>query len=604
VARPFPFKDAPCFVRFCKRTFPWSSIASRYAADTWARDECHGRCGEIVSVYKSDHSLHGLCDVRWDREDGRSWGPGRSHEVALKYTGSYRCGAKGCYHLSLAPDQHSVDREAIVPNPPRQRSKTVQASTDPPLLDWMYMTPSDGTDGIANIASALQGRVHGGVSDWALEEEAGRIEQRQKELSDNVKILGEKVREQIEQIMDMCESCLDEANSAMKETTSFPEAEKKQDDEPVSLQWALDLDHFQEVNNPENLDAFKKDMAVDLANALGLPKGKSDRFEIKNLESGSIKMQIDIMPDNTAGATRAKELAEELKKQAADPFSKLRSGKYTAHTQSVGLGNLEETFFEQLEEKKVGEEVKRIWALITDTEVKYKEKVDADQALAKAMSELNQFTEPSHMIFCAMKVPDMIRKLEKIHGAGMELPGGQAANMKGGYYGQTGIFGRDTPAGPQDPAKKTQHIGHGSWATPLQMLQGENLDEVRTELKKVIDRLHNSKYRSPTVDGKQSVDTASHPHLMDGRRPTLFTDLIENDSAAAQEIIDSLTDLEGNDTLSASAKADVAEVKKVFTDALPDFKELAKWEEDNKNPAPVYIHLFVLARLHAPFLNF
>ena len=51
-----------------------------------------------------------LCtwQVRWDRADGRSWGPGRSYELASQYTGTYRCGSMGCYHLALAPEQLTV----------------------------------------------------------------------------------------------------------------------------------------------------------------------------------------------------------------------------------------------------------------------------------------------------------------------------------------------------------------------------------------------------------------------------------------------------------------------------------------------------------------
>ena len=100
-------------------------IAARYAADTWARDETGGRCGTIVAVGQGSQPA---CDVRWDRADGRDWEAGCSLELASKYTGQYRCGSNGCYHLALAPGQLSVDHEAIVAPPTRNRSKMMQAS--------------------------------------------------------------------------------------------------------------------------------------------------------------------------------------------------------------------------------------------------------------------------------------------------------------------------------------------------------------------------------------------------------------------------------------------------------------------------------------------
>ena len=100
-------------------------IAARYAADTWARDETGGRCGTIVAVGQGSQPA---CDVRWDRADGRDWEAGCSLELASKYTGQYRCGSNGCYHLALAPGQLSVDHEAITAPPTRNRSKMMQAS--------------------------------------------------------------------------------------------------------------------------------------------------------------------------------------------------------------------------------------------------------------------------------------------------------------------------------------------------------------------------------------------------------------------------------------------------------------------------------------------
>lgn len=86
-------------------------FAQRYAGDVWARDESGGRLGTVVEVMepiKHEEAVqHTSVTVRWDRADQQKWNPNRSTSESLSqnYSGTYRCGSKGCHHLALAPDQ-------------------------------------------------------------------------------------------------------------------------------------------------------------------------------------------------------------------------------------------------------------------------------------------------------------------------------------------------------------------------------------------------------------------------------------------------------------------------------------------------------------------
>lgn len=41
------------------------------------------------------------------------------------------------------------------------------------------------------------------------------------------------------------------------------------------------------------------------------------------------------------------------------------------------------------------------------------------RARIRAIEDLNSYVEPSHILFCTLQVPELTRKLEKIHGAGI-----------------------------------------------------------------------------------------------------------------------------------------------------------------------------------------
>ena len=290
--------------------------------------------------------------------------------------------------------------------------------------------------------------------------------------------------------------------------------------------------------------------------------------------------------DATTLPTPAK-LADRLRKQAADPFSLLRSGKCTMHTKKID----NETYFEQLEERKVGEEVKKVWSLITFAEDRYREKVEADEALARAMDELQAFTEPSHILFCSMAVPEMSRKLEKIYGAGLSLGEKRGNKMFGGYHGvagsedtRAGIFGVDTPGAARNKLSHMQKLGHGSWATPLNLLQedaaapenaAEKLEQFRKELKEVIDELQDGKYRSLAKNDKDSEGKSESP-----AQPALFRKLLENDGADAQTLIDKLSTLAESPEAAGPAAESLKVVADTIKESLAVFKKLSDKEAE------------------------
>jgi Ca2+-binding EF-hand superfamily protein len=79
-------------------------------------------------------------------------------------------------------------------------------------------------------------------------------------------------------------------------------------------------------------EAFKRDVANDLAKASGLP---AENFKITKLSAGSVIVDIDILPDPLGIAPAPSNVARDLQKQAADPNSPLRSGKLTSQTDGI-----------------------------------------------------------------------------------------------------------------------------------------------------------------------------------------------------------------------------------------------------------------------------
>ena len=177
------------------------TIASRYSHDVWARDETGGREGTIVDVLETapgSHSLlvsgkgagpqqQGVVVVRWDRADGREWSQPKS-SVEGQYTGTYRCGSRGAYHLSLAASQplQGDGKPHLVTSKREGHAQTGDAPVHPGAWDWLYEAAED---------------------DEALAEVAARAKELEAELME----LEPKVLSQMEALADMCEGQLEAA---------------------------------------------------------------------------------------------------------------------------------------------------------------------------------------------------------------------------------------------------------------------------------------------------------------------------------------------------------------------------------------------------------
>ena len=103
--------------------------------------------------------------------------------------------------------------------------------------------------------------------------------------------------------------------------------------DPVQLTMTLGMSfHETGEEGSSKREAFKRDVAKDLANASGLP---ADNFKITKLSAGSVIVDMDILPDPLGIAPAPSAVARDLEKQAADPNSPLRSGKLTSQTKGI-----------------------------------------------------------------------------------------------------------------------------------------------------------------------------------------------------------------------------------------------------------------------------
>ena len=100
--------------------------------------------------------------------------------------------------------------------------------------------------------------------------------------------------------------------------------------DPVQLTMTLGMSfHETGEESSSKREAFKRDVADDLAKASGLP---AENFKITKLSAGSVIVDIDILPDPLGIAPTPSAVARDLIKQADDPNSPLRSGKLTSQT--------------------------------------------------------------------------------------------------------------------------------------------------------------------------------------------------------------------------------------------------------------------------------
>jgi len=104
----------------------------------------------------------------------------------------------------------------------------------------------------------------------------------------------------------------------------------------------LDLDYSVVADDIDDRAAWVTQLIADLCYALDLD---TDRVEILQVEPGSIKIIVAILPDTTGEDDRTlDEIIADLEEQIADPSSKLLEGVITSHTDtSVTITVIEPT---------------------------------------------------------------------------------------------------------------------------------------------------------------------------------------------------------------------------------------------------------------------
>eukprot|EP00802_Teleaulax_amphioxeia_P001047 Tamp_01048.p2 GENE.Tamp_01048~~Tamp_01048.p2 ORF type:complete len:361 (-),score=83.72 Tamp_01048:3352-4434(-) len=148
----------------------------------------------------------------------------------------------------------------------------------------------------------------------------------------------------------------------------------------------------------------------------------------------------------------------------------------------------------------------------------------------------------------------------------------------GGTGGRPGLPG----GGSKAILQQLQKYGHGSWATPLQLLQADpekeaeegatELADFRQKLKDIMAQLQDGKYRS-LIEG-------------DKARPALFKKFVENEGADIEAIVTALEELVERPEASQSAKDDITAVAEVLKGAQAAFTALAEWEDPEKENTP------------------
>ena len=100
---------------------------------------------------------------------------------------------------------------------------------------------------------------------------------------------------------------------------------------PASVEFDLILD-MQMADILGDTHGFKASVIRDLAHAVdGLPH----KMQIFGLEAGSVIVNIAFDQDVCGGMRSALDVLRDLERQAGDPMSKLRQGRYTCHANSL-----------------------------------------------------------------------------------------------------------------------------------------------------------------------------------------------------------------------------------------------------------------------------
>ena len=109
----------------------------------------------------------------------------------------------------------------------------------------------------------------------------------------------------------------------------LPVTEKEGKKQGVEFDLVLDIE-FSDIL--QDVDGFKQDVVKDLVLAVG---ARSDKIRVLGLEAGSVIVRV-IFDDGVCGDIRsALDALREIERQAANPMSVLRQGRYTSHVKSL-----------------------------------------------------------------------------------------------------------------------------------------------------------------------------------------------------------------------------------------------------------------------------
>jgi len=142
----------------------------------------------------------------------------------------------------------------------------------------------------------------------------------------------------VEKERSICEQqdAIDKLNAALvkaEESAKAGAAEGQGLDDAVGITIKLGMD-FSSAGEEGTIkrDLFHQGLLLDIVDAAAIPPS---RLSIKEFAPGSIVVSARIGPDPFGRGPSAEHIANELTQQAADPKSKLRSGKITRYTDQL-----------------------------------------------------------------------------------------------------------------------------------------------------------------------------------------------------------------------------------------------------------------------------
>eukprot|EP00960_Hanusia_phi_P074026 768137-Hanusia_phi.AAC.12 len=166
-------------------------IAKRYQQDAWMKDESGGRGGKIIKI-ESDRP--GMCQVCWDRLDGKAWDSVPSEpELLKKYTGWYKIGHNNVFQLEIIP---SNDKDV-------KKDDNKKIFTDQEMQ----------TQTIFNEQIDEEFPIEDG-------QQVKELTMKRDKLSQAVDLMVEKIKDQIKDLSDECSDLLGQAENEIQHIAS------------------------------------------------------------------------------------------------------------------------------------------------------------------------------------------------------------------------------------------------------------------------------------------------------------------------------------------------------------------------------------------------